>query len=300
MSLTPATKTAPLNSNKIVTLTSNYNGSDLSWRNQLSNLLGLNNIENNHIVGGSDLDVDENVHLLIEDKLPAFNFRYGKAYPINETIEAVNSLIPDKWKNIAKGVMAVTEVASAVADDAVGANAGAPGTTSVFNPWTKSMPAWDQKLEPLKFTYTFNFKIGQSGLWNAKQEVFLPIVNLMAPVLPRSVNSWMSAGPIPGRTELLTDSIIGIFRGGFNQQMGDLLAGGLTAAIRSFTYDVQFGNTVRIYNCLIDSAKPAFSGDTDEAGYPVAGSIELGFSTTAPYALSSSENAKSIKFGVNG
>ena len=56
---------------------------------------------------------------------------------------------------------------------------------------------------------------------------------------------------------------------------------------------------MRFENCLINGAKPSFSSDTDEKGYPVAGSVELTFTTIAPYGLVSAKDARAVRFGVN-
>ena len=56
---------------------------------------------------------------------------------------------------------------------------------------------------------------------------------------------------------------------------------------------------MKFENCLINGAKPSFSSDTDEKGYPVAGSVELAFTTIAPYGLVSAEDARAVRFGVN-
>ena len=283
---------SPRNSFKEVKL---ENANDrVSWRHQLSELLKGSDEE--LIAGNSsklaELNVHEDVKLLMEEKVPSLSFDYGMSSPIAETLDAI---LPNNAKKVIEGLKVAADAISAFANND---NEGENDVASVFNPWTKSVPAWDQKPRNLKFSYTFNFKLGQSKLWNAKQEVFLPIINLLAPVLPRNISYWLTKGPIPGKTELLADSIVGALRAGFNAEGGSQLAKNVFNVVKSYTYNIEFGNTMSISNCIINGAKTSFSSDTDEEGYPIAGSIELSFVTIAPYGLTSVSNAQAIRFGV--
>ena len=269
---------------------------NISWRHQLSDLLKGSNEE---LIAGNqnsleELNVHDDVKLLMEEKAPSLNFSYGMSSPIAETLDAI---LPRKAQAVIKGLTVAADAASTFANND---NEGENDAASVFNPWTKSVPAWNQRLDPLKFSYTFNFKLGQSKLWNAKQEVFLPIINLLAPVLPRNISYWFTKGPIPGKTELLADSIVGALRAGFNAEGGRKLAENVFNAVKSYTYNIDFGKTVAFSNCLINGAKPSFSSDTDEEGYPIAGSIELSFTTIAPFGLTSVSNAQAVRFGGRG
>lgn len=284
------------NSHKIVTL-ENANDS-VSWRHQLSSL--LQDAKGDLIAGNSsnltNLNVPDRVELLMEEKVPSFNFNYSTEQPIEQTL---NAILP-KDSKIAKAVEYLTvaaDLGSTLASKVSGEENDVP---AVFNPWTKSMPAWNQRLNNIKFSYTFNFKMGQYRLWNAKTEVFLPIINLIAPVLPRNINAFFSEGPIPGKTALLADSILSALTAGFNSEGGELLAANLMGAVKKFTYNITFGNVAKVENCLINGAKVSFSSDTDQNGYPIAGSVELNFTTIAPYGLVSSKDARAIRFGVNG
>lgn len=269
----------------------------IPWRHQLSSLL---KDANGDLVAGNssdltDLNVPEAVELLMEEKTPSLSFAYETEFPIEQTL---NAIIPKNSK-VAAAVELLTAAADLGSTFINGANKEENSVPSVFNPWTKSMPAWNQELKNVKFSYTFNFRMGQYGLWNAKKEVFLPIINLIAPVLPRKISAFFSEGPIPGKVALLSDSIIGALRAGFDERGGEALAVNLIGAVKKFTYNISFGNTVKFENCLINGAKPSFSSDTDEEGYPVAGSVELNFTTIAPYGLVSARDARAVRFGVN-
>ena len=288
-------KSMARNGYKIVTLVNAV--SQVDWRHQLQQL--LLKASGDLIAGNSaslnDLVVPSDVELFMEESVPQFGFSYTKKTPIKDTIDA---LLPKGSKG-----SAVVDIATVAADLTStfinGMDKDENDVPSVFNPWTKNVPAWNQELHNVKFSYKFNFKMGQYGLWNAKKEVFLPIINLIAPVLPRKIGTFFTEGPIPGQTAILSNSILGALKAGFNKDGGDALATNLLSAVRKYTYNINFGNTVRIENCLIDGAKTMFSSDTDEEGYPIAGSVELQFATISPYGLSSPEGARAIKFGVN-
>ena len=71
------------------------------------------------------------------------------------------------------------------------------------------------------------------------------------------------------------------------------------SAYHGFMYHVKYGNFVEFTNALITSAKVSWgSNEVDQYGYPIAASIELGFKTLAPFALtSSSNNNMAVRFG---
>ena len=67
--------------------------------------------------------------------------------------------------------------------------------------------AWDGSQEGFKFEYEFSFAMGQYGLWNAKEEVVKPILNLIAPALPRSIDNFSMNGPFPTVIQLLSQMV---------------------------------------------------------------------------------------------
>ena len=64
--------------------------------------------------------------------------------------------------------------------------------------------SWDGAKGGFSFEYEFSFAMGQYGLWNAKEEVVLPILNLIAPALPRSMSNFSMDGPFPTAIQLLS------------------------------------------------------------------------------------------------
>ena len=77
-------------------------------------------------------------------------------------------------------------------------------TTSTWQPWMVGVKSWDGAKGGFSFEYEFSFAMGQYGLWNAKEEVVKPILNLIAPALPRSMSNFSMDGPFPTAIQLLS------------------------------------------------------------------------------------------------
>lgn len=77
-------------------------------------------------------------------------------------------------------------------------------TSATWQPWMTGVKAWDGSRGGFSFDYEFSFAMGQYGLWNAKEEVVKPILNLIAPALPRSLNNFSMNGPFPTAIQLLS------------------------------------------------------------------------------------------------
>lgn len=77
-------------------------------------------------------------------------------------------------------------------------------TSSTWQPWMTGVKAWDGSRGGFSFDYEFSFAMGQYGLWNAKEEVVKPILNLIAPALPRNMSNFSMNGPFPTAVQLLS------------------------------------------------------------------------------------------------
>ena len=77
-------------------------------------------------------------------------------------------------------------------------------TSATWQPWMTGVKAWDGSRGGFSFDYEFSFAMGQYELWNAKEEVVKPILNLIAPALPRSLNNFSMNGPFPTAIQLLS------------------------------------------------------------------------------------------------
>ena len=334
------------NRNKIVEITSNSpdraNGGDASWKCNLSQMLRTNAAASNIFTSssiGTQLDVKESVDLLMkDDNRPAFGSDNGKSKePYKEFLKGqlVSGIKSTEYGKIASTIgniaAAGITVVDSIANTATGKSDNA--TADVFNPWFLRLPSWDssQAIKPVSFQYSFDFALGQYGLWNAKQEVVLPILNLMAPAIPRNASAYTVQGPYPSDiqvfTDLLTDAAIGVadlITGGGDSNETEAetatnnganifqrIAGALQEFIMdrypNFTFDVKFGNFRTFRQCLIKDAKATFSTETDQYGYPIKGSVDITFETLFPAALTASysgtegstKDIRMIRFGVD-
>lgn len=201
-----------VNQNRLIKLyrtNATVEDNDNSWRHCFSKIIsdvdddkggGTYKIVNiNEKQALESFNVDENIDLLMEE-LPEFNSQNNYDTPIYNFLSKFEAL-----GGIVEGVAgAVNIVKHAIGEpDPEGENTT---TTSSFSPWAKNIPAWDGAPN-FNFQLTFNFAMGQYGLWNARQEVFNPIINLLAPTLPQHLNGYSMSGPVPNTTGLLVNLI---------------------------------------------------------------------------------------------
>ena len=206
-----------INDNKTVKIKSNsttYSGED-NWRKNIKRILEEQSKDNgdNTLFSnlGNNLTVSDKVDLLMEADPPTLSFgKEGEAdRPIKNFLEGGhtgNSLLDSFSGAATKGL----NIAASAYNIAQGLKSGinGPGTSDTFFPWYINVPAWSaDSVTGQNFDYTFNFKLGQYGLWNAREEVVLPILNLMAPAMPRCLSSLSVQGPFPTTLQLLGNII---------------------------------------------------------------------------------------------
>lgn len=343
------------NENKIVKIKSNsevYTGSN-NWKNNIARILKeqgkstsdttlFNNL-------GRNLTVHNKVELLMEKDPPQIKLGIegeGKR-PIQAFLtgggSTGNALLDQVSSVVSKGVSAASDaynIMSAINNSTGLANGVKnPGTADTFFPWYTNVPSWDpDSVHGQNFEYDFEFKIGQYGLWNAKEEVVLPILNLIVPAMPREISSMTVSGSFPTTIQLLANIVSGtigdLVSGNINlgdtltsaitayndnresgggvvtsalegasaglQEIGETLGQIITGSYNQFTYDVSFGNVTTYKKCLIMAASADYSKETDEEGYPVSGKVHLKFHSMIPTAMVfQDETQRAIRFGVD-
>ena len=343
------------NENKIVKIKSNA-GSGIgsySWKNNIARILREQNksTDNNTLFNnlGNSLTVDPKVELLMTDDYPHITAGFEQPdLPIQKFLgggQQSSGSVKDLAKNIiggkgginAAGIMqaigTVYNTASALGN-VVGGNGG---TADTFQPWFTNVPAYPvSSLAGIEFSYTFKFHLGQYGLWNAKKEVVIPILNLVVPALPREISAMTVQAPFPTTIQLLADIIgngiedlfsgntwnsiqeiasdttgaydeagggLGGIRSAANtvfQGIGDLLQSLIHESYNKYTYDVSFGTALTFKKCLVKKVDSSFSRETDEEGYPISGEVDITFHTMIPLAMSfTSPEQQAIRFGVD-
>ena len=92
------------------------------------------------------------------------------------------------------------------------ASAATGSNKSLYNystqTWWKNLEGWTGS-DPVSFQFTFDFALGQYGLWNAKKEVVIPMLNLIAMFCPSLIADGSMIGPTATPTGMLYSVIAG-------------------------------------------------------------------------------------------
>ena len=308
-----------INPNRIITLTYSDNTgtssvSERSWRNNMRRLLtslekakqGIYRSPASSFMfdpkESSKWDVHENIQLLINE---------NKGLAIDNVTDTPFQALSNITQNsgmvgkIATLAVATTTLLSAFGDDY---NEGT--TSGVFNPWMSEIPAWKGG-KKAEITYTFDFAMGQYGMWNALEEVVKPILNLAAPCIPQFIDFFMQNGAFPTSWDLISNVIRQAFdafsdtkdveydddytpndeevnkRKSAFENFSKELEKILLAEYKTYTYDMKFGNMMMFYKMLPVGVKVNFSNEVDQMGFPISGSAELTFRGVLPLTISS-------------
>ena len=182
------------NSNRIIDISwRGGTGNDKDWRYALSRL----NPTSNSILNTSllnDCNVDGRVYLLMTSPPKTMKTVNRIKEPVQELLKGNSNTTVGKIASAATTVF--NAVNASVIDEGE--------TASTWQPWMTGVKAWDGSKGGFYFDYEFSFAMGQYGLWNAKEEVVLPILNLIAPALPRSMSNFSMNGPFPTAIQLLS------------------------------------------------------------------------------------------------
>ena len=293
-----------------------------SWGKNISNILGsVGSSSDPTIFEGvlgnlSDWDVHPNVFLTYnEGGIPVPTSKNNTRQPLKDLLSNSSKL------NKALG-------AANVASAAISAFTGGGDdidTALTFNTYLKNVPAYNaDSPTPISFEYSFDFKMGMFGLWNALEEVVKPLLNLYAPVAIQRMNAWSIAGPFPNATELglrvmrsFVSKLGGTRRTNENGEeinsdsdanlvtsmlstIGNALEDIVMDAYRAYTYTVKFGSFEVFPDMLITNCKNfTLSHEVDQYGYPISGSITLQFDGIKPIALRAHRTeALAVRFGT--
>lgn len=182
------------NSNRIIDISwRGGTGNDKDWRYALSRLNPTSNsILNINLL--HNCNVDERVYLLMTSPPKTMKTSNSIKQPVQELLKGNSNTTVGKIASAATTVF--NAVNASVIDEG--------GTTSTWQPWMVGVKSWDGAKGGFSFEYEFSFAMGQYGLWNAKEEVVKPILNLIAPALPRSMSNFSMDGPFPTAIQLLS------------------------------------------------------------------------------------------------
>lgn len=324
------------NSSKIVDISLNKSGTteETSWRYNLSRL--YSQIDSVEGIDLSFFNVDEDINLSL-DSFPELGTspEYGS---LKDGLSDVLDAIPGIGGNIAKIIKsplasALTNLAVSGKDAFTNQGEGA-AAGSAFNPWFFNVPAWSPSdASTIDFTIKFSFNMGQFGLWSAVEEVYKPVINLVAPVLFRKNGDLTTTGPGPNMITLLVSFAEKIFTTDSDKEKttedGQNTAGTgqstngepsatteeetnfLTDALNKlsaiinetysgYIYKVKIGNFVEFSNAILTGATVTWGTEVDNYGYPTSANVDVSIKTISPPALTNSQSfARAIRYGGN-
>lgn len=191
------------NTDRIITIT--YRGKtsyDTDWRHSLQRITNTQNGYEHSILDNvlKDSVVDNRIHLLMTSPPKTMKTSNNIKQPVQELLKGGGKGSDTMGK--------ITTVATTAYNtlNALSTN-GTGETSSTWQPWMTGVKAWDGSKGGFSFEYEFSFAMGQYGLWNAKEEVVKPILNLIAPALPRSMDNFSMNGPFPTAIQLLSQMV---------------------------------------------------------------------------------------------
>lgn len=313
------------NPDRIITL--KKSGETEDWRNALSSLIKKKSPDGTNSIVQSALNtynVGKNVELFMVDPPPTIRTDNQYAQPLK------NLLKSDKHPLFSTIFNSVTAISDWLGES-FGTKTDDTGNSQTWNPWVTRTPVWASSNSNVKFDYTFKFAMGQYGLWNAKKEVFDPIVNLMAPTLPQHVNALTMSGPMGTIFDLLSNTIDwetwnttkdtatdgykavkGIIFGNDGNwadkltnamntsldALSELLENIILNGYSQYTYDISFGSMLTVNKVLMKDSEVSFGAQVDQDGYPVTGSIKISFESLTPPALTAgSQETVALRYG---
>ena len=186
------------NTDRIITIT--YRGKtsyDTDWRHSLQRITNVQENQGYESILDDVLQdsvVDNRIHLLMTSPPKTMKTVNRIKEPVQELLKGNSNTTVGKIASAATTVF--NAVNASVIDEG--------GTASTWQPWMTGVKAWDGSKGGFSFDYEFSFAMGQYGLWNAKEEVVKPILNLIAPALPRSMDNFSMNGPFPTAMQLLS------------------------------------------------------------------------------------------------
>lgn len=199
------------NTDRIITIT--YRGKtsyDTDWRHSLQRITNVQDNQGYESILDNvlkDSVVDNRIHLLMTSPPKTMKTSNKIKEPVQELLKGNSNSTAGKIAFVATTAYNTLSALSTNEDGT---------TSSTWQPWMTGVKAWDGSQEGFKFEYEFSFAMGQYGLWNAKEEVVKPILNLIAPALPRSIDNFSMNGPFPTAIQLLSQMV---------QNVGDKLLG---------------------------------------------------------------------------
>ena len=271
----------------------------ISWRSFLNN--AINSAANKFIEGTALLDAVDPAVTLPLTYIPGIDASY-------QTEEPLKNIVEDTKSGITKVIGQVSnilnpgskDIAEDIAKTALNIGEAVYEGTSgkIFNPWWTSIPALGSgAVKRPEFSVSFDFAMGQFGLWSGLEEVVKPILNLSAPVLLRNLSDFTYTPPFPSAAMLVKEALSKIMDASKNEDSHEIVDL-ITKVYDDYTYTLVFGNFAVYSNMILTHATSTFSHKVDDQGYPISGRVELKFKSLIPYTAGASyDKLISVKYG---
>ena len=155
---------------------------------------------------GEAFNVDPEVQLIASQdwRLNAIGNKYEKVTEANSLVKQLTS----GSSTTGKALSGFEDILNGVAM----ASAATGSNKSLYNystqTWWKNLEGWTGS-DPVSVQFTFDFALGQYGLWNAKKEVVIPMLNLIAMFCPSLIADGSMIGPTATPTGMLYSVIAG-------------------------------------------------------------------------------------------
>lgn len=258
----------------------------LDWR-QLGSLIAPNSIVTGSTAG---LAVNSSVELVLADDSYSYTIKNTAIRPFESIFEQLNSGLLGGALKAAQAVKSTQR-----------------GRAPSFNPWFKYAKAWTNT-EPIAIPLRFEFKMGQYGLWSAKEEVAKPILALLVPTIPAWVGALTMTGPFQSAPELIANIILKTLSTAgealFGEQdvktIGAQMSNVMLEEIKQNTYRIEIGNQFVLDYAYCLEANVSMSTATDQNGFPISGSISMTFEGSIPPALHNSLGVNGTRFYQGG
>lgn len=270
-----------------------------NWKTFLSR--AIQEASDNFVRGSSILsDVDSKVKLPLT-YIPGIDASYEPEEPLQKLVSDVKSGVSKVVGQVSNVLLPGSkEIAENITSTALNLGEaiyeGASG--NIFNPWWTSIPALGSGVvKRPEFSISFDFAMGQFGLWSGLEEVVKPIINLSAPVLLRKLSDFTYTPPFPSAAMLVKKALSTIMDA-CKDENSTTIASTIANIYKDYTYTIVFGKFAVYSNMILKGATSTFSHKVDDEGYPISGRVELKFKSLIPYTAGASDSSLiSVRYG---
>ena len=271
----------------------------ITWRSFLNRAIDI--ATNNFIEGTAIIDAVKPDVTLPLTYIPGIDASYTPEEPLANLVDKAKSGVSKVVGQVSDILNPGTkEKAEAITSTVLNLGEAIYEGTSgnIFNPWWTSIPALGSGVvKRPEFSISFDFAMGQFGLWSGLEEVVKPIINLSAPVLLRKLSDFTYKPPFPS-TSMLVKKALSSIMDACKDENTSKITSTLLNIYNDYTYTIVFGKFAVYSNMILKGATSTFSHKVDDEGYPISGRVELKFKSLIPYTAGSDDSSLlSVRYG---